>query len=148
MPTGPASGKIAVRRGCCRTGREIVQRVAEIPARLCGEREQKSPAPMGAAFVAMHLTRRSAHPTLPASLRGGRGADDALRRRIITALILFTGCALTYWTKAGATDEEFYQDSYECAVQASPPREAAPGVERLMGMSTGITGDGAAKPVS
>ena len=54
-----------------------------------------------------------------------------MRAALLALLLLLSGCAHTYWTKAGATDEEFYRDSHACAVEASPPRVAAAGVEKL-----------------
>ena len=45
-----------------------------------------------------------------------------MRRRlgwtVIALALLVAGCQY-YWTKPGATDEQFYRDSYECAAQAS-----------------------------
>ncbi len=47
---------------------------------------------------------------------------------MIIAAILLAGCVRSSWTKAGTTDAQFYTDSHECAVEASP-RQDVPGVE-------------------
>ncbi len=53
-----------------------------------------------------------------------------LRRALIVLALLGSSCSSPYWTRAGATDEQFYRDSHECALEASPSRDA-PGVEHL-----------------
>ncbi len=47
----------------------------------------------------------------------------------IVLAVIGSGCS-PYWTRAGATDEQFYRDSHACAKEASPARDA-PGVEHL-----------------
>jgi hypothetical protein len=48
---------------------------------------------------------------------------------LLFSSLALAGCAKYYWTKTAATDEQFYKDSHECALEASPPR--APGVEKM-----------------
>lgn len=61
-----------------------------------------------------------------------RMTPDQLAKRLAPLLFILSvalvGCAqyARYdWTKAGATDEQFYRDSRECALEASPPRSGA-----------------------
>ena len=47
-----------------------------------------------------------------------------MRLTALALALLVSGCAEYYWTRAGTTEEQFYRDSLECALQASPHREA------------------------
>jgi hypothetical protein len=48
---------------------------------------------------------------------------------ILAVPLLLADCAEYYWTKADTTDEQFYKDSHDCAIEASPPRSS--GLEKI-----------------
>jgi len=44
--------------------------------------------------------------------------------------LLLAGCAGYYWTRADTTDEQFYKDSHECAIETRPSRSS--GVAKII----------------
>ena len=42
------------------------------------------------------------------------------RALLAIALVTLAGCARYYWSKPGATPEQFTRDSHQCAREASP----------------------------